>query len=189
MWETTKASGVVALASTLPVPTCVQVSSSSARPAPTSGIVPQKNPIATPTVTKPTRSGIPPSRSVTDPSINVKDPTINVTRTEPKSPLRAGAPPNFLSSPAQSPTQVPIPSLLSQEEKWKQTVRPIGPDFRFAQRSVKQICSKSFISSHLRLRRMIPKRSIISHRLQCGNRSSMPPGRGKTREKARQYVP
>ena len=189
MWETTKASGVVALASTLPVPTCVQVSSSSARPAPTSGIVPQKNPFPTPTVTNPSRSGIHASRSVTDPPINVKDPTINVTRTEPKSPIRAGGPPNVLSSAAQTRTQVPIPSLLSQEEKWKHTLRPVCPDLGFAQQSVKQICSKSFISSHLRLRSMIPKRSIISY--GCNAETDLPcrQDAAKREKKRAKYVP
>ena len=34
---------------------------------------------------------------------------------------------------------------------------------------VKQICCKPFVSSHLRLRRLIPKKSTIKHGQKCGN--------------------
>jgi hypothetical protein len=61
---------------------------------------------------------------------------------------------------------------------------------------VKQICPKPFAYSYLRLRPIIPKRSIMKRMWECGHPSSLmrascwqAGGRGETQEKACQYVP
>ena len=109
MWETTKASGVVALASVLPGPKIARVSSSSPKARPNLQNCRAKNPVPPPNVTNPPDNTIRFPRTITRPPIYIKNRPSYITRTAPKFSLR-GRPTQCLILNGSIAKQVPSPS-------------------------------------------------------------------------------